>query len=200
MVSKKHTSEVHLGSISRSPAQTRIITAALALFAEQGVGGTSLQMIADSIGVTKAAVYHQFKSRDDIVRAVAETGLARLEAGLEVAEAQPSRELARTFLINDLIDIVVERRSMMAILQHDPVMARFVADHEPFRHLIEGLYGLLVDDDTETNAESRVRVAMLSAAIGGALAHPLVKDLDDEILRSELRHLTGRLFIRIEPS
>lgn len=200
MVSRKRASEVHLGSISRSPAQSRIITAALALFAEQGVGGTSLQMIADSIGVTKAAVYHQFKSRDDIVRAVAETGLARLEAGLEKAEAQQSRELARTFLINDLIDIVVERRSMMAILQHDPVMARFVADHEPFRHLIEGLYGLLVDDDAETNAESRVRVAMLSAAIGGALAHPLVKDLDDEILRSELQHLTGRLFIRIEPS
>ena len=33
----------------------RIIDAALELFAEHGVGGTSLQMIADRVGVTKAA-------------------------------------------------------------------------------------------------------------------------------------------------
>jgi AcrR family transcriptional regulator len=38
----------------RSAAQDRIVNAALELFAEHGVGGTSLQMIADSIGVTKA--------------------------------------------------------------------------------------------------------------------------------------------------
>jgi AcrR family transcriptional regulator len=42
-----------------SPAKSRIASAATALFAEHGVGGTSLQMIADAIGVTKAAVYHQ---------------------------------------------------------------------------------------------------------------------------------------------
>ena len=34
----------------------RIIAAAVDLFAEHGVGGTSLQMIADYVGVTKAAV------------------------------------------------------------------------------------------------------------------------------------------------
>ena len=54
-----------------SAAQTRIIEAALREFARNGVGGTSLQMIADDIGVTKAAVYHQYKTKDEIVRAVA---------------------------------------------------------------------------------------------------------------------------------
>ncbi|HEU4362461.1 MAG TPA: TetR family transcriptional regulator, partial [Mycobacterium sp.] len=42
--------------IRRSAAQTRILDAALQLIGENGVGGTSLQMIADEIGVTKAAV------------------------------------------------------------------------------------------------------------------------------------------------
>ena len=41
-----------LGSNSYTAAQTRIIDAALALFAEHGISGTSLQMIADAIGVT----------------------------------------------------------------------------------------------------------------------------------------------------
>ncbi len=42
--------------VAPSAAQARIIAAASTLFARHGVGGTSLQMIADEIGVTKAAV------------------------------------------------------------------------------------------------------------------------------------------------
>ena len=38
------------------------------------MNGTSLQMIADAMGVTKAAVYHQFHTKEEIVLAVAETG------------------------------------------------------------------------------------------------------------------------------
>ena len=54
-------------AVPLSAAQGRVIDAALDLFAEHGVGGTSLQMIADEIGVTKAAVYHQFKTKEQIV-------------------------------------------------------------------------------------------------------------------------------------
>ena len=73
-------------------AQLRIIDAALDLFAEHGVGGTSLQMIADSVGVTKAAVYHQYKTKDGIVLAAAEAELAKLQAVIEAAEAEPIAE------------------------------------------------------------------------------------------------------------
>ena len=64
-----------------SAAQARIISAALELFAQNGVGGTSLQMIADAIGVTKAAVYHQYNTKDEIVLAAAEAELDEVEAG-----------------------------------------------------------------------------------------------------------------------
>ena len=73
-------------SVPRTAAQVRIITAALDLFAEHGVNGTSLQMIADAIGVTKAAVYHQFKTKDEIVLAAVEVDLVKVEAALDAAE------------------------------------------------------------------------------------------------------------------
>jgi AcrR family transcriptional regulator len=76
-------------------AQTRIVDAALALFAEHGISGTSLQMIADAIGVTKAAVYHQYNTKDEIVLAVAQVVLARLDAAVTAAEAERSRARAR---------------------------------------------------------------------------------------------------------
>jgi AcrR family transcriptional regulator len=68
-----------LGSASYTAAQTRIIDAALVLFAEHGISGTSLQMIADAIGVTKAAVYHVYNTKDEIILAVAQVVLAGLE-------------------------------------------------------------------------------------------------------------------------
>ena len=51
---------------------------ALELFAENRVSATSYQMIADALGVTKAAVYHQFKTKNELIIAVTELELARL--------------------------------------------------------------------------------------------------------------------------
>src|SRR5215510_4951195 len=107
-------------------AQTRIIDAALALFAEHGISGTSLQMIADALGVTKAAVYHQYDTKDAIVLAVARVVLARLEAAVTAAEAERFTARARETLIAAMVDLAVERRGMASVLQRDPVMLRFL--------------------------------------------------------------------------
>ncbi|MGD0391822.1 MAG: helix-turn-helix domain-containing protein [Acidimicrobiales bacterium] len=174
----------------RSAAKARIINAALDLFAEHGVGGTSLQMIADAIGVTKAAVYHQFKTKEEIVLAAAEVELSNVEAAIEAAEAEPTRARARDVLITRIVDLAVERRRMESTLLGDPVIIRFFAHHEPFRLVMDRLYRLLMGDDA--GPDGRVPAAMLSAAIGGAVMHPLVADLDDETLRSQLLHLARR--------
>jgi len=177
-------------SVPHSPAKTRIISAALDLFAEHGVGGTSLQMIADAIGVTKAAVYHQFKTKDEIIIVAAEAELARLRAAVDAAEAEPDRERAREVLLTRVIDLAVERRRMESTLLGDPVIIRFFAHHEPFRQVMVRLYHLLMGEDA--GPEPRGPAAMLMAAIGGAVMHPLVVDLDDETIRSQLLHLARR--------
>ena len=135
-MSPSDAAAVHEASpVAPSAAQVRVITAALDLFARHGVGGTSLQMIADEIGVTKAAVYHQFNTKDEIVLAAAEAELARLAAVIHAAETESSRTRAR---------------------------------------------------------DARLRTVMLIAAISGAVTHPFVVDLDDEMLRTELVRLARR--------
>ena len=165
-----------------SAAQPRIIEAALDLFAEHGVSGTSLQMIADAIGVTKAAVYHQFKTKDEIVLAVAEVELARLEAAVTPPRpSDPRRGRARCWSPR-MIDLAVERRRMESILQRDPVIVRFLAEHEPFRRVMDRLYRLLMGGTPTPGRGS------------GGDAHgrdrrrrdpPARRDLDDETLRSQ---------------
>ena len=174
--------------ITRTTAQTRVLDAALSLIAEHGVGGTSLQMIADAIGVTKAAVYHQFKTKEQIVIALTERELGGLEEALEAAEADPSR--ARELLLDRVIDVAIERRGAASTLQFDPVIVRLLADHLPFQQFIQRLYSVLVGDAGD---DRRVLAAMLSGAIAVGVVHPLVADVDDKTLRSQLRRITGRL-------
>jgi AcrR family transcriptional regulator len=173
-----------LGSVPRSAAQVRIITAALDLFGEHGVNGTSLQMIADALGVTKAAIYHQFPAKDDIVLAAIEVELVKVEATLDAVEDEDDLQRARELVLAQVIDLAVERRNMVSAVQHDPVVIRLLSKHAPFRQLMERLSSVLTGDVPDVDA--RVRAAMVSAAIGGAVTHPLVADLDDEALRTQL--------------
>ena len=56
--------------------RARIQDVALELFTEQGYEKTSLREIAERLGVTKAALYYHFKSKDEIVTSFVEDRLA----------------------------------------------------------------------------------------------------------------------------
>lgn len=173
-----------------SPTQRRTIEVALQLFGVHGVGGTSLQMIADVLGVTKAAVYHQFATKDAIVVAVLEVELQPLEAALEVAEASPPGRRTREALLAAVIDAVVADRHSMSTLQADPVMFRTLGSHPPSIRMWRRLFAVLLGDAVDGPA--RVRASVLSAALG-AVAYPNVADVDDATLREELLRITRTL-------
>jgi AcrR family transcriptional regulator len=179
------------GSIARSRPQQRILMAALDLIGAHGVSGTSLQMIADAIGVTKAAVYHQYKSKSEIVIAVTENELAILEDALIAAESDQRRQQARRTLLIQLIDLAVTRRKWVGTLTSDPVIIRILGEHPPFLRFMSRLYGVLLDERDDT--QGRVEAAIMSAAIAGSVVNPMVSDLDDEVLRTNLIELIPRL-------
>jgi AcrR family transcriptional regulator len=165
--------------------------AALKLIAERGVSGTSLQMIADAMGVTKAAVYRQFKTKEEIVIAITEREMSWLEDAVEAAEAAEHGLRAREVLLDRMIDQAVERRGVVSVLQFDPVIIRLQAEHEPFQRFIERLYAALLG--TEAGVEARFHAAMLSSAISVAVMHPLIADLDAETLRAQLMQMSRRM-------
>ena len=194
MATAQSPDRVRLGSTPRTAAQDRILDAAMDLIVDHGVGGTSLQMIADAIGVTKAAVYHKYKTKAEIVIALTERELSQLEDVLEAAESEPERPQARFLLLTRLIDLAVMRRRWIATLQNDPVIVRLLGEHEPFREFISRMYGLLLDEHDDT--EARVAAAVMTAAIAGSVVNPIVTDLDDDTLRSTLLMIIERVLNR----
>lgn len=185
------TTQSRFSAIQRTAAQTRVLDAALKLIAEHGVSGTSLQMIADAMNVTKAAVYRQFKTKEEIVIAITEREMSTLEDAVEAAEAEGHPLRAREVLLERMIDQAIERRGVVSVLQFDPVIIRLQAEHEPFQRFIERLYAALLG--TEAGVEARFHAAMLSSAISVAVMHPLVADFDGDTLRAQLTATIRRM-------
>jgi AcrR family transcriptional regulator len=86
-----------------SAHKEQIREAAARLFVERGFGGTSIQDIADTLGVTRTAVYYYFKNKGEILRAlVEEITVAAMErlaraSKLKIGPTQRLRELVREY-------------------------------------------------------------------------------------------------------
>jgi len=173
-----------------SAAQSRIIDAALRQFTLHGVGGTSLQMIASEIGVTKAALYHQYNTKEEIVRAAAAAELGRVEALLDAAEVEPTAEQAREVVIQGMVDLAVERREHARPILADPVAGRMFANDKRLQRVMARLDLLLMGPDA--GPDSPVATAMLTAAISGAVMHPLVAGSHPATMRAQLLRLARR--------
>lgn len=191
---RRETSSVSSKSVS--PAQTRVLEAALMLFNEHGINGTSLQLIADTIGVTKAAVYHQFPAKEDIVLAICELVFDGLKELMDDAEMQPTPQKVGEVLITRLIDLAVSYRNSASVMHNDPIMLRLINEHGPFRRVMQRLDKLLIGN--RDSADARVAAAMLITAIGGAVRHPLVADIDDKTLRIQLARVARGLYKNIK--
>src|SRR5271168_2021293 len=71
------------GSAPRREPRPQAQEVALELFAEQGYEKTSLREIAERLGVTKAALYYHFKSKEDIVHSFTDDYFAKFDALVE---------------------------------------------------------------------------------------------------------------------
>lgn len=73
-----------------------ILTVSARLFLEKGFDKTSIQDIAEAAGISKGAIYHHFKSKDEIISAVTDsqtqTTKSMLENWLSETEALTGKE------------------------------------------------------------------------------------------------------------
>ncbi|MEV4068452.1 TetR/AcrR family transcriptional regulator [Nonomuraea fuscirosea] len=96
----------------REDTRTRIQEIALRLFTEQGYEATSLREIAEELGVTKAALYYHFKTKDDIVTSLVDKRLEELEELLEWVRSRPRTPEMRRELVTRYAESVRSERHL----------------------------------------------------------------------------------------
>lgn len=181
----------------RGQGRAKLLQAAGDLFAEQGVSGTSLQSIADRLGVTKAAVYHQFASKDEIVLAVAEPVIARLAAIADSA-ASMVHEQARVVVIAGLVDLALAERGTAAIMRRDPTMALLLDAHAPYLEQIARIDALLLGP--QPSLEHRVALAFAGGGIMALGALPGLEGPPENVRAGLIAAMTRAVTIPKDPS
>lgn len=175
---------------ARGFARDRVVDAALELFAQHGIRGTSIQMIAARLGVTKASVYYQFQSKDDIVLAVAKPLIDDIRHIQRVAAMLPSHQARRDVALSGLIDLAIRHRQVANVIYGDPCMRQLMNNRPALRETIDGFTGLLFGpESTETEV---VAMTLLTAGIYGCTADVRLDGISDDALRAKLQEVVRR--------
>lgn len=175
----------------RGLARQRVLDAALALFAENGVHGTSLQMIADRVGVGKAAVYYQFRSKEDIALEVLRPSIEDMARVIRIAEALPDVEPRRAVMVSGLIEMAVRYRELAVFFYGDPAIDQLVRSEPEFNVVATRIRELLGGPDR--NVADRVALSVFLSGVCKAAADPDLADVDDGELHRILLELSGRI-------
>jgi AcrR family transcriptional regulator len=177
----------------RGVVRERVLGAALELFAEHGVSGTSLQMIADRVGVAKASVYYQFHTKEDIVLTLMSPLFDDLARLVKLADSVSSAEARRDVAVSGLVELAVRNRSLTTVFFGDPAVDELVRSHEEFADAVAGFDTLLAGETPDD--ETRVAMSVITAGIYGTAINPHLVDIPDELLHRLLLETTKRLVI-----
>jgi AcrR family transcriptional regulator len=154
----------------RGGTRERIQSVALELFAEQGYEKTSLREIAERLGVTKAALYYHFKSKEDIVGSLVEDYFGQIDALIEWGRVQPHTAEGRGTILSRYFGIVEEGSEVFRMLQQNQAALSTLASakhrSELFRERMDGLVGILTEPDAPLAAQVRAAVALASVSFG----------------------------------
>ena len=170
----------------RAPdSRQRFIDAAIRLFARHSFAGTSLQMIADEVGVTKSAVHHHFRTREELLTAVVGPLAEELRAAVVAAETQRTRRARAERMLTGFIDVVIRNRVLVPVLAGDPGAVEILRSHADWSDLGARLLKLLSDVDPGVGGWIKADLTVSGIACGMGVR---ALEVDDDLLRE---HLVG---------
>ena len=165
-----HTDEA--GALS---TRDRILEAALELFTEQGFDKTSLREVAERVGVTKAALYYHFRSKEELLSSLVERAHGIGQHGLDVLRAADGRvdltAVAQT--CETLLDQVLAQRKVFALMERNRTAIDALGQHDPEHQAehqqLEAQWAEFVAN-AKVSLRDRVRItAVLGAVMAGAI-------------------------------
>ncbi|MFD7923922.1 TetR/AcrR family transcriptional regulator [Streptomyces sp. NPDC059740] len=176
-----------------SHTKDEIREVALELFTEQGYEATSLREIAERLGITKAALYYHFPSKDDIVRSLFDDHLTALEDLVAWAEEQQPTPEARGEVIDRMLALASGPGllAMRFAFANRHVVKELHPGRENAFDRLGDLFAALTGPDATVEEALRIRVALLSVNITYFAAQGL--DATDEQITAAARNIAYRL-------
>ncbi len=139
---------------------------ALELFAEQGYEKTSLREIAERLGVTKAALYYHFKSKEDIVHSFTDDYFAEIDDLVDWAKDQPRTDVTRREILQRYVGIVLAGSEVFRFLHQNQASVQAMQAGKDrfarFRGRLDALVDVVAGPDAPLRDRVRATAAVLS--------------------------------------
>ena len=180
--------ETVVQTTAAADTRQRLIDVAVDLFTKHSFAGTSLQMIADELGFTKAAIYYHFRTREQLLNAVVEPIFTQLRDIITTAESQRTVHARAEHMLSGYAALAVQNRAVVSVLAGDPSVATMLRAQREWGDLINRQLTLLAD--VEPGPAGLVKAAFVLGGLASAVG-PTWVNLDEEAL---LRNVveTGR--------
>lgn len=156
----------------RTNTREQIRAIALELFAERGYDKTSLREIAERLGVTKAAVYYHYRTKEEILASLLDEHVAGMDAIIEWGEGQPATAETRRAIIERYSAFLTgpadseEAPQLIRFLQESQTSIKELNSGAEMRARFERLSALLVDPDSTLADKMRSRLALVALHFG----------------------------------
>jgi AcrR family transcriptional regulator len=168
----------------------RMLTVAITLFTQYSFAGTSLQMIADELDLTKAAIYYHFRTREDLLLALMRPMLTEIEKVVQTAERKRGVSARAASMLDGYAGIVAKNRQLTAVTVFDPSVGRVLRNQPEWAVLIERQLALLGNAGTAPRGAINAAVVLTGLAGAASTADPR---LTDDALRTELVNVGRRV-------
>ena len=167
------------GAETRAAAQ-RIATA---LFISKGFEATSLREIAEELGISKAALYYHFKSKDDIVDSITSARRDEIDQLIAWTRAQrPAPELLRQTVLRWVDSSSVDKLRGIRFANANPATMRRVSQNSSgIGGGLTALAELAAGDGADPTRLLLVKMAFLSIN-AAVMADPGNQARDEDIL------------------
>ncbi|MFF7726045.1 TetR/AcrR family transcriptional regulator [Streptomyces sp. NPDC008001] len=150
----------------RSDTRERIQKTALDLFVSHGYEKTSLREIAEALGVTKAALYYHFKTKEDILSAISRDLGRPVDELIAWAEEQPPTPETKRELLRRYSAALASAMPVYRILQENQATLRDLAVGRELRDRVTAISRLMHAGDLESGCRMRVTSAVLTVHFG----------------------------------
>ncbi|MFI9721097.1 TetR/AcrR family transcriptional regulator [Streptomyces sp. NPDC052396] len=150
----------------RSDTRERIQEAALELFVHRGYEKTSLREIAEELGVTKAALYYHFKTKEDILAALSADIGAPVDALIAWGESRPPTLETKRELLRRYSESLVKAAPLYHILQENQASLRSLGIGVTLRRRVVRLSELVHAGGGPMRSQVRYSSAVLTVHFG----------------------------------
>jgi len=144
----------------------KLLDVAMSLIGQHGCAGTSLQMIADELGITKAAIYYHFRTRDDLLLALMEPIFQQICLVVENAERQRTPRAQMDAMVRGYAEVVARHRSLAAVVVFDVNVRRILQTQPDWGDLIGRQLALLMQ--LEADESGFLKATSLFSGLAGA--------------------------------